>query len=137
VARVLRPGGRLLVVDFAWNTEADRAHRDDPETRLVRDVWQWDDIYSIPEYQDVAVESGFRVVSRNDWTRQVTSPIQKVFECVSSLGSTRWGRRYLHWTNPLYRSFSTADWREIAQAVLAHRHVRKHSKYMAFVFEKQ
>lgn len=136
-ARVLRPGGRLLVVDFAWNTDADRSHRDDPETRLVRDVWQWDDIYSIPEYQNVAVASGFRVVSRNDWTRQVTSPIQSVFECVSSLGNRHWGRQFLQWSNPLYRSFSAEDWRDIAHAVRAHRHVRRHSKYMAFVFEKR
>lgn len=134
--RVLRPGGRLVVVDFAWKTDADRVHRDDPETRLVRDIWQWNDFSSVSEYTRMAGESGFQMVLRHDWSHRVTGAIQRMFQRLSSLGNTRWGRRLLVWRNPLYRSFSDQDWEQVARAVRAHDHVRRHSKYMAFVFEK-
>lgn len=135
--RVLRPGGRLVVVDFAWNTDADRSHRDDPETRLVRGIWQWDDLFSVPEYERVAVDSGFRMLSSRDWSHRVTRPIQRLFRSLSALGNSRWGRRFLLWRNPLYRSFSDADWKDVACAVRAHEYVGRYSKYMAFVFEKR
>ncbi len=137
VCRVLRPGGRRVVVDFAWNSDADRAHRDDPETKLVREVWQWSDFSSIPEYERMGTTAGFHLLSSHDWSPHVTRPIQTLFERLSALGSTNWGRRVLSWTNPLYRSFSTQDWEQVAQAVRAHEHVRRHSTYMAFVFEKR
>ena len=135
--RVLHPGGRLVVVDFAWKTDADRVHRDDPETRLVRDIWQWNDFSSVSDYARMAAESGFQMLSGHDWSRRVTGAIQQMFQRMSSLGNTRWGRRLLLWKNPLYRSFSNQDWEQVAHAVRAHDHVRRHSKYMAFVFEKQ
>lgn len=134
--RVLRPGGRLIIVDFAWNTDADRSRRDDPETLLVREVWQWSDLFSIPEYEREAQEAGFHMASSADWSRRVTGPIQGLFRCLSALGNTEWGRRFLIWRNPLYRSFSRADWKAVARAVSAHTHLQRYTKYMAFVFEK-
>ncbi|MDB5339854.1 MAG: Phthiotriol/phenolphthiotriol dimycocerosates methyltransferase [Planctomycetaceae bacterium] len=136
-ARVLRPGGRLVVVDFAWNSDAERIHRDDPETRIVREIWQWSDFSSIPEYERIGRAAGFRLISSHDWSQQVTRPIQTLFEQLSALGGTSWGRRVLAWINPLYRSFSIEDWDQLAHAVRGHEHVRCLSKYMAFVFEKR
>jgi MPBQ/MSBQ methyltransferase len=135
-ARVLRPGGRLVLVDFAWNSDAARVHRDDLETRIVRDIWQFNDFSTIPEYERMGSTAGFRMLSRRDWSQHVTRPMQSLFERLSSLGSTSWGRRILAWKNPLYRSFSTQDWEQVAHAVHGHEHVRRFSKYMAFVFEK-
>lgn len=137
VSRVLRPGGRLVVVDFAWNTDAERSRRDDPETRIVRDVWQWDDLSSIPEYERSGRDAGFHMLKSQDWSQRVTQPIQKLFQRVSRLGNTSWGRRILAWKNPLYRSISAQDWEQVAHAVRAHEYVRRFSKYMAFVFEKR
>lgn len=134
--RVLRPGGRLVVVDFAWNTDADRAHRNDPETRLVRDAWQWDDFSSVSEYKQMAVHSGLRVSNAHDWSGHVTRPIQNQLRLVSALSKSALGRRLLCWTNPLLRAFTSDDWAACAATVAAHGHVQKHSKYMAFVFEK-
>ena len=134
--RVLRPGGRLIVVDFAWNSDDDRMHLNDPETRLVRDIWQWNDLFSIPDYERAARDSGFDLISSHDWSRRVTSPIQGLFQFLSTLGNSYWGRQFLNWKNPLYRSFSSADWVNVARAVEAHAHVHRYSKYMSFSFEK-
>ena len=134
--RVLRPGGRLVVVDFAWNSDLDRVHRDDPETRQVRKAWQWDDFFSVPEYERTASRLGFRVSGCHDWSGQVTHPIQAQLRCLSALAGTKFGRNVMCWRNPLYRTFSSNDWQACASAVAAHGHVQRHSKYMAFVFEK-
>lgn len=136
-SRVLRPGGRLVVVDFAWNSDAERVHREDPETKIVREIWQWSDFSSIPEYERMGKAAGFHMLSSRDWSQHVTRPIQTLFERLSALGGTSWGRQFLAWTNPLYRSFSIRDWEQVAQAVRGHEHVRRYSKYMAFVFEKR
>ena len=134
--RVLRPGGRLVVVDFAWNSDADRVHRDDPETRQVRKIWQWDDLSSVSEYERMAARLGFFMSGRNDWSNQVTRPIQAQLRGLTALTRTKFGRYFLRWKNRLFQSFSPADWQACAAAVAAHDHVQRHSKYMAFVFEK-
>lgn len=134
--RVLRPGGRMVLVDFAWRTDADRAHREHPHTLLVRDVWQWEDFNTIAEYKQQAIAAGFQISSQRDWTTRVATPIQAVFRVLSTLGNHRWGRRFLEWRNPLYRSISHDDWQAIATAVQAHQFVRDRSRYMAFVLDK-
>ncbi len=134
--RVLRPGGKLVVVDFAWKTDADRAQRDVPATRIVRDIWQWDDFASVPEYERMAAVAGFRTHAHHDWTNRVTRPILAQLFCVAALAKTTFGQRFLCWKNPLYRSFSAADWHDCTISAPAQAHVVKHSKYMAFVFEK-
>ncbi len=134
--RVLRPGSRMVVVDFAWRTGADRAHLNDPRTLLVRDVWQFDDFSTIDEYETNARAAGFKVTARHDWTRRVATPIQAVFRALSAVGNTAWGRRFMEWRNPLYRSISRADWEALAEAVTAHQFVRDRSRYMAYVLEK-
>jgi ubiquinone/menaquinone biosynthesis C-methylase UbiE len=135
--RVLRPGGRLIVIDFAWSTDADRAHRDDSETRAVRQIWQWNNFFSIPEYERAAGAAIFNILSSHDWSDWVTQPAQEMFHCLSALGNSQWGRRLLQWKNPLFRSFSREDWEQVTCAVRAHDHVRRYSKYMAFVLEKR
>jgi MPBQ/MSBQ methyltransferase len=134
--RVLKPGGRLVVVDFAWNDSADRIHRNDARARIVRNIWQWDDLYDTVEYQTAARQIGFHMNSLEDWSYHVVDPIQSLFDCLSVLGNSWLGRAFLCWRNPLYRSFSTDDWKEVARAAEAHRFVRHHSKYVAFVFQK-
>lgn len=135
--RVLRPGGRLVVVDFAWNSNQDREHLEDPETQLVRKIWQWDDFFSIPEYELRAREAGFNVASRHDWTSRVTHPIQGMLQYLSGMGKTRIGRWILTRKNPMYGSLTAANWEELGEIVKAHYHVQRFSKYMAFVFEKR
>ena len=134
--RVLRPGGKLVVVDFAWMTDAHRIHREDQETKLIRKIWQWEDMFSITDYQRVAHETGFELRGIQNWSPRVTGSIQKLFESVSRLGNSAWGRRLLEWRNPLYRTFSHQDWKDVALAVRAHEHVRRYTKYLAFTFDR-
>lgn len=136
-SRVLRPKGRLVVVDFAWKTDAQRIHRDDPQMRLLREIWQWDDMFSINDYETSAERSGFKLVSASDWSEWVTHPIQCSFAFRSAIGNHQWGRRFLEWKNPLYKSFSVDDWTSVARAVKAHEYAQQFSNYMAFVFEKR
>ena len=105
--------------------------------RVVREIWQWDDMFSINDYETVAQQSGFKMLSSSDWSRSVTHPIQCSFEFRSAIGNNDWGRQFMEWKNPLYRSFSIDDWKAIALAVDAHKYARQFTNYMAFVFEKQ
>jgi SAM-dependent methyltransferase len=134
--RVLRPGGRLVVIDFAWNSDADRQHRNDPGVKLVRQIWNWDDFFSVAEYQQVAESAGFRQGKHRDWTTRVTAPIGAQLSCVATLGASAVGRQLLRWKNPLYGSFTAQDFRACGEAARAHAEVQKRSRYMAFVFEK-
>ena len=134
--RSLRPGGRLVVIDFAWNSASDRIHLEDPETRLVRDVWKWDDFFTVDEYEDAARAAGFVVTSVANWTSRVTRPMQGMFRFLAFMGRSALGRKLLRLHNPLYGSVSVADWANALRAVRAHEHVQRHSRYMAFVFDK-
>ena len=72
VSRVEAGGTKMVVVDFAWNTAADRATLNDPETRMIRDIWQWDDMYDVAEYTAVARSQVFAKSAR--WTGRIASP---------------------------------------------------------------
>lgn len=134
--RVLRPGGKLVVVDFAWNTDADSARANDPETLVVRDIWQWENFYSISEYRRHATAAGFRVSAAHDWSHRVTRPLQGILNGISRLGNSSLGRALIQRINPLFQSITAEDWKELKVATRAHDYVQTHSKYMAFVFEK-
>lgn len=134
--RVLRPGGRLVVVDFAWTTEHDRASCKTWAVQLVRRAWSWADFSSVAEYQTIAQVVGFENGRHCDWTSRVTAPISAQLNCVSKLGGSDWGRRFLRWRNPLYRSLSRRDFESFRQIAEAHEEVQRCSRYMAFVFDK-
>ncbi len=86
--RVLKPGGRMVVVDFAWRTEADRACRMTQEGQLVRGIWQWDDLWTVSEYEEEAIAAGLRVVK--ELTGAIASPgpsRQRSTGCCASAGT--------------------------------------------------
>ncbi len=136
-ARVLKPGGRLVVVDFMWEKDERGGMLQDPRTRIVQNVWGWTDFSSIGEYRRGAEAAGFKVIALNDWTRRVTRPLQWLSEFVVRLGSSAAGRRMLAATNPLTRGMSRGDWKELATATAAHRFVAKSSRYVVLVLVKK
>ncbi len=136
-ARVMKPGGRLVVVDFMWQKDDRQEVLKDPRTKIVQDVWGWADFSSIAEYRRDAESAGFHVRRLDDWTSRVTRPLQWLSEFVVGLGKTAAGRAMLARTNPLTRGMSRGDWKDLAQATAAHGFVSRHSRYVVLVLEKK
>ena len=133
--RVLKPGGRCVVVDFAWKRPENR-NLDHPQTRIVRDVWQYDDMYTVDEYRSVAAEAGFSLVEARDWSSRVTAPFQSTFDWLLKLRTRRWLWRRIAGVNPLLGCYTEQDWEQLAEISRAQDHVRRRTNYMAFVFQK-
>lgn len=136
-ARVLKPGGRLVVVDFMWRQDDRREILADARTKVVQDVWGWTDFSSVAEYRRHAEAAGFTVVSCDDWTSRVTRPLQWLSEFVVGMGRSATGRAMLARTNPLTRGMSRGDWKDLARATAAHGFVSRHSSYVVLVLEKK
>jgi len=134
--RVLRDGGSLVVVDFAWKTADGHRLRDEEPARLVRQVWQFDDFFSIEEYRQAARDAGLEVQSCRDWTRHVSQRIVRQFSVAAWLGQRNWGRRLLTLLHPLLWGTSDSDWRELKASAEASRRFSRYYVYMAFVFRK-
>ena len=135
-SRVLKAGGRLVVVDFVWRSAASRAQRDHELAKHVRSVWQWDDLFTEEEYRAAGEAAGLRLVREVDWTDRVTRPLQEIFEANIWLAQRPWGRRLLRDFQPLTRHFSDADWADVAYSAKAHLFVQQLSRYKVFVFDK-
>lgn len=136
-ARVLKPGGRAVVVDFMWKQADRQALLADPRTKIVQKVWGWEDFSSLAEYRTAAEAAGFVVTAVNDWSSRVTRPLQWLSEFVVRLTSNAGGRKMLAATNPLTRSMRRSDWMELRTATQAHGFVSRSSSYVALVLEKK
>lgn len=135
-ARVLRPGGRMVVVDFVWRTAQSPRQVSPDYIELVRRTWRWDHFASFDEYDRNADASGMRIVRQLDWSGHVTDPLQTVFQLVAWLGRRAWGQRLLATYNPLLSSFTAADWSDLQDSARAHTAVRRHSRYAALLIER-
>ena len=136
-SRVLLPNGRLVVVDFVWRTPEHRVGRNHKYGKLVRDVWEWEDMSTESEYQSLATDAGLRAVRSEDWTNEVTRSLQLLAERVVWLQKRSWGRWVLSKKSPLLSSFTPEDWTQIQIEVAAHRFFMEHTYYKAMVFEKK
>jgi MPBQ/MSBQ methyltransferase len=140
VARVLAPGGRAVVVDFAWSnprSDGNTAKLLESEYgRLVRETWGFDDFSTVTEYRDDTAAAGLRIAAELDWTSRVTRPLQWLFGVIARLGNTNWGRSVLQATVPPLRSLSRAEWRDLKQSADAHASVHGAARYVVFVIEK-
>jgi MPBQ/MSBQ methyltransferase len=134
--RVLRPGGRLVVVDIVWKTGEGHALRDVPQMRVVRQIWQFEDFFAAEEYEQAGRAAGFEVLARRDWTAHVTQPIAELFRVVAWITQRTWGRRLLTSRYPMMRGITMDDWQEVALSAKAHGFSTSHTRYMAFVFRK-
>jgi len=135
-SRVLKPGGRLVVVDFAWRTAADRCHPDDARARIVRDIWQWNDMSTIDEYRTAARSAGLREVRLVDWSSRVTAPFQATFDYLLAVSRRPWMKKHIVNFNPMLSALTDDDWTQLARISEAQDYVRRRTGYMAFVFEK-
>ena len=131
--RVLRPGGRVLIVDFMTHDDADPAIWESDEAAIVRDTWQFERFSSRAEYRANAAAAGFDVLEMRDWSAHVTEPVQSLFNLVAWLGRRRWSRRVMTFQNPMLRSLNDDDWRAFDRAAKSHKRLRASSSYTALV----
>ncbi|WP_078965318.1 class I SAM-dependent methyltransferase [Streptomyces aureocirculatus] len=134
--RVLRPGGRFVLVDFTWNTEDPGLIRLLDTHGLVRSAWQLEEFEPLARYLAHAREAGFVVRRTVDWTRPVIDRFCQLGAVLAGLASTRTGRRLLCLRWPGLREFSELDWKSVLVTIEAHRAVGRFTGYTALVLDK-
>jgi SAM-dependent methyltransferase len=134
--RLLRPGGRLVLVDFVWrDAHPEAIERLDPH-RLVRDTWCFGEFEPLERYRANAAAVGLRERELLDWTVPVIDRFQKIGETIARVGTWRAGRAVLRTFRPGLAQLEPAEWAFLVELMRAHDAVRRASRYVALVFEK-
>jgi MPBQ/MSBQ methyltransferase len=134
--RLLRPGGRLALVDFAWrDARPERIEELDPK-RLVRDTWRFSEFEPLARYRAVMSELGFRERAFRDWTGPVIGRFQQIATFLARTGNTRAGRALWCAVRPGLMRIRADEWSELVALMRAHGEVRRASCYVAFLLEK-
>ncbi|MGW0608952.1 class I SAM-dependent methyltransferase [Streptomyces sp. NPDC002788] len=132
--RLLRPGGRLVLVDVTSRTDQPIAAFD--PNGLVRATWRFDDIEPCERYPLMASAAGFTTHRVLDWTTPVLRRAARLCALFAGTASTRVGRQALCLRWPGLRTLDARDWDEAIAAVRAHRAVGGATRYMAYVFDR-
>lgn len=136
--RLLRPGGRLVLVDFTWrDSDPTTITALDPDG-LVRGTWHFEEFEPLARYVATAADIGFAVRAVHDWTPHALAHYGRVAPVLRRVLSTRAGR----WAACRYRhalaDLSTADWRHLLRLVDAHMTALvEPCRYSALVLDKR
>ncbi|MDO0917336.1 methyltransferase domain-containing protein [Streptomyces sp. DT2A-34] len=134
--RLLKPGGRLVLVDFAWATgDPTEINAADPG-RVVRDTWAFEEFEPLVRYIRHAIDIGYRPCRVHDWTRPVTRRFMTLGLLGARLALTPAGRRLLGRLLPPLKDLTHAQWLSLSSVVLAHVPVQRASRYVALVLDK-
>lgn len=134
--RVLKPGGRLVLVDFAWSThDPSEIAAADPQ-RIVRDTWAFEEFEPLTRYIRHAIEVGYQPCRVLDWTGPVTRRFMILGSLGARLATVPAGRSALGRLFPALREMSPAQWSAFSEIVLAHVPVQRASRYIAMVLDK-
>ncbi|MEV5433220.1 class I SAM-dependent methyltransferase [Streptomyces sp. NPDC052701] len=132
--RLLRPGGRLVLVDVTSRTEQPIGTLD-PDG-LVRGTWRFDDLEPYGRYPLMASAAGFTTHRVLDWTTPVLHRAARLCALFAGTASTRAGRRALCLRWPGLRTLTAHDWDQVVAVVRAHRAIGDATRYAAYVFDK-
>ncbi len=131
MARLLNPGSRLVVVDFAWRNDDSATRAGAANVEYARRTWGWQSFETVSGYTALLGQHGFVIDSHHDWSAHVTAPLAIAMRSVSLLARTDVGRRILRVYNPLLRPLTDNDWEEFIVSTRAHTAVHQHSQYVA------
>jgi SAM-dependent methyltransferase len=136
--RLLRPGGRLVLVDFVWRDERPERIADLDPDRAVRDTWRFDEFEPLARYRRAARDVGFRESILLDWTVPVMDRFARVSRLTARLGITRLGRGLLRVPPVGTRlgNVPVADWQALLDWLEPADAVRHASQYVALLLEK-
>jgi len=135
-ARVLRPGGRLALVDFVWRDSAPERIAELDPGRLVRDTWRFSEFEPLERYRATARELGFAERAFRDWTAPVTGRFQRIATFLARTGNTRAGRALWCALRPGLKRIRPQEWQSLLPLMRAHGEVQRASRYVAFLLEK-
>lgn len=136
--RVLKPGGRLVLADFAWaSEESGTIELADPD-RWVRDAWRFDELEPAGRYLTAVTDAGFDVVRVVDWTRPVVLNSVGLARFMAAAARSRLGRWALRRLKPglADAELKPEEWRRFDDAARAHGAVARETRYLAFVLDK-
>ncbi|MBF2051248.1 MAG: class I SAM-dependent methyltransferase [Leptolyngbya sp. IPPAS B-1204] len=134
--RVLKPGGRIVIVDFMWNDASSRQLLETPDGKVVQSIWQFDDLWTVAEYLEAATKLGFHQTELIDWTKPVAQMSYKRMQNLvqASLNPAQL-EKFCQFHPPL-RHFSADDWAILRHYSDAHTSLQQVSRYVALVLEK-
>lgn len=134
--RLLRPGGRLVLVDFTWrDPDPTTIEAADPD-RVVRTAWHFEQIEPLARYTGKAADAGFTVRAVHDWTGPVLGLPMRLARPALRVTSTDAGRRALGLRWPGLRELTRDDWRRVDESVRAHLVWGSACRYSALVLDK-
>ncbi|MFF8811384.1 class I SAM-dependent methyltransferase [Streptomyces pactum] len=134
--RMLRPGGRLVLVDFTLPAGTDPAEFAAADPRhLVRTAWSFDTFEPVDRYVRFATDAGFTVRRVLDWSRPSLRRGTALVQAAAALTDSTAGRAALCAARPRLRAFTPDDWAHLTEVLRAHQAFEK-VHYAAFVLDK-
>jgi ubiquinone/menaquinone biosynthesis C-methylase UbiE len=136
VYRVLKPGGRVVIVDFMWKDANSRRLLDTPDGKIVQDIWQFVDLWTVAEYLEAADQLGLRKTELIDWSEPVTGMSYKRMQSLVKASLNPAQLKKFCQLHPPLRHFSADDWEILRRYSAAHEPLRQAAYYMALALEK-
>ncbi|HAC63030.1 MAG TPA: hypothetical protein DCF68_05700 [Cyanothece sp. UBA12306] len=134
--QLLKPGGRLVLVDFMWQTSSpEEIDELDPDL-CVRETWQFEQFESLEGYRNLARESGFLEKQIIDWTIPVIKRFQNISHPIPTLLKYKIPRSFLSFFKPELSQIKPDEWNLLVKVLQLHAQVIGRTFYIAMVLEK-